>query len=232
MDAPDIDPRDLRRSLWFIRLVNRLLQYNRSTLRHLKRFSRNWKPGETIRIIDLATGSADLPIQILRWSTKRGYDVRVVGIDLHERTIDEARRMRSTLAPPLRERLHLVRGDALRLPFHAGSFDYAITSLFLHHLDDDQAEQVLRIMGRIARRGIIATDLLRRRRAYLWISLFTLFASPMLRHDARVSVAQAFSRREVLDMRARAGVNFARFHVDFGHRFALAGERADVIGDS
>jgi hypothetical protein len=47
----------------------------------------------------------------------------------------------------------------------------------------------------------------------------------MVRHDARASVAQAFTRAEVLRLRDEAGVGFARYYRHFGHRFALAGER-------
>jgi hypothetical protein len=77
---------------------------------------------------------------------------------------------------------------------------------------------------------VIAADLLRHRRAYAWISLFTLWANPMVRHDARVSVAQAFTRSEVLRMRDAAGLGYARYRRHFGHRFALAGEKAAVGG--
>jgi hypothetical protein len=82
-------------------------------------------------------------------------------------------------------------------------------------------------MARVARRGVIAADLLRHRRAYAWITLFTAFAGPMVRHDARASVAQAFTKGEVLRLRERAGIGFADYHRHFGHRFVLAGERAE-----
>ena len=52
MDEPDVDPALLRRSLGFIRRINSLLGYTRATLHHLERFSRGWKPGERIRMID------------------------------------------------------------------------------------------------------------------------------------------------------------------------------------
>jgi hypothetical protein len=47
----------------------------------------------------------------------------------------------------------------------------------------------------------------------------------MVRHDARASVAQAFTRQEVLRLRDRAGLHFAEYHRHFGHRWVLAGER-------
>jgi ubiquinone/menaquinone biosynthesis C-methylase UbiE len=226
MDAADADPAELRRSLAFIRRVNSLLGYTRSTLHHLDRFSRRWRAGETIRILDVATGSGDIPLAILRWAGRRGFDVRVVGLDLHAATAREAAgaaRAAGDAVEPFH--LRIVLGDALRLPFADGSFDYVLSAMFLHHLDDADAARVLREIARVARRGIIVADLLRHRRAYAWISLFTLFAGPMVRHDARVSVAQAFTRAEVLRLADAAGLGYARYHRHFGHRFVLAGEK-------
>jgi hypothetical protein len=225
MDAPDADPKLLRESLAFIRRVNVLFGYTRATLRHLERFSAGWEPGQTIRILDVATGSADIPRAILRWAARRGHDVRVLGADLHRETLVEA----AAGGPaPSRRGLDLVRADAMRLPLADASVDYAMTNMFLHHLDDDQIVDVLREMSRVARRGILAADLVRDRRAYRWIGLFTLFSNAMIRHDARVSVAQALTREEVLSLRDRAGVGFASYHPHFGHRFVLAGEKKRV----
>src|SRR4051812_33253653 len=90
MDEPGADPAELRRSLAFIRRINTLLGYTRATLWHLDRFSRSWKPGERISIIDLATGSADIPRAILKWADRKGFDVRIVGVDRHAETAREA----------------------------------------------------------------------------------------------------------------------------------------------
>ena len=224
MDDPAADPAELERSLRFIRRVNAWLGYTRSTLGHLDRFARRWEPGRPVRILDVATGSADVPLAVLDWARRRRHDVRVVGLDLHARTVAAARRAvaEAGVSP---DPIEIVQGDATALPFADGAFDYAITSMFLHHLDDDVAVRVLAEMDRVSRRGIVAADLLRRRRAYAWISLLTLAATPMVRHDARASVAQAFTRREVEGLRDRAGVTYARYHKHFGHRFVLAGEK-------
>jgi SAM-dependent methyltransferase len=219
MDADGVDVPQLRRSLAYIRRINQFLGYTRATLAHLERFSARWTPGERIDIIDLATGSADVPLAIVRWGARRGFDVHVVGVDRHEKTVEAARE--AIAGEP---RIRIVQGDALAVPFDAGSFDYAACSMFLHHLSDDEAEAVLRTMGRLARRGVIAADLLRHRRAYAWISVLSLLANPIVRHDARVSVRQAFNREEVLRLRNRAGLSFAQYHRHFGHRFVLAGE--------
>jgi hypothetical protein len=101
--------------------------------------------------------------------------------------------------------------------------------MFVHHLDEEDAVRVMEEMGRVARRGVIVSDLLRNPRAYAWISLFTLGAGAMVRHDARVSVAQAFCEEEIVELRDRAGIGFAEFHRHFGHRFVLAGERSAFV---
>ncbi|MGB7156772.1 MAG: methyltransferase domain-containing protein [Tepidisphaeraceae bacterium] len=221
MDADGVNPRELKRSLAFIRRVNVILGYTRATLQHLDRFSRKWDRGRRVDIVDLATGSADVPIAIVRWGERRGFDVHVVGVDRHEETVRAAREATAGEA-----RIRIVQGDALRVPFDAGSFDYATCSMFLHHLSDDEAADVLRTMAGLARRGVIAADILRDPRAYAWISMFTLLANPIVRHDARVSVRQAFNEAEVLALRERAGLGFTEYHRHFGHRFVLAGEKA------
>jgi ubiquinone/menaquinone biosynthesis C-methylase UbiE len=220
MDADDIDAAQLRKSLSFIRLINRLLGYTRATLFHLERFSRTWKPGERIGLIDFATGSADIPRAILKWADERGFDVRITGVDRHGATVAEAIKQGS-----VDPRLKIVQADVLELPFDDNSFDYALTAMFLHHLSDADAVRVLVQMNRVARRGIIAADLLRHRRALWWIKLFTVLANPMVKHDAQVSVKQAFSQKEVMRMRDEAGIGFAQYFTHFGHRFVLAGEK-------
>ena len=166
----------------------------------------------SLSVLDVATGSADLPQEVGRWSRRRGVEIRCVGLDLHPTTLAIARRW----APEI----PLVRGDALRLPFADASFDIATCSMFLHHLPTASAAAVLREMERVTRRGWIAADLLRRRRALAWISLFTLFAGTLERHDARLSVKQAWSPAEARALAASAGTP-ADFRETFGHRFLL-----------
>jgi ubiquinone/menaquinone biosynthesis C-methylase UbiE len=216
MDEPGANPDWLRRSLVFLRRINALLGYTRSTLSHLERFSKGWAQGQTIRILDVATGSADVPRAILKWGARRGLSIRVAGVDLHPMTARTAIEI---------ENVDIVQANAVRLPFADASFDYAITSLFLHHLDEADVVRVLAEMNRVTASGVIIGDLLRDRRAYGWVSLLTLCANPMVRHDGRVSVAQAFTRAEIIALRDQAGIAFAKYYRHFGHRFILAGEK-------
>ncbi|MDB5327299.1 MAG: Methyltransferase type 11 [Phycisphaerales bacterium] len=215
MDAADVNAAELDEALRFIRRINHWLGYTRSTVGHLDRLTATLPKDQVLRVLDVATGSADVPRAIHAWARKRGLPVEVIGLDLHAETLRSA----AANAPGV----PLVRGDALALPFAAGAFDVAMTSMFLHHLPDDLATAVLREMNRVASHGVIAADLIRHRRAYRWISLFTAFSKPMLRHDARVSVRQAFTLAEAERLRDSAGLSNARVFKHFGHRFVIAG---------
>ncbi len=224
MDSDSADPATLRKSLAFIRRINALLGYTRATLGHLEHLCRHWRPGQRLTLLDIATGSADIPLAILRWADRRGLDVSIVAVDRHPVTAQAAA---DASADP---RLRIVEADVFDLPFERASFDYVLTSMFLHHLDEAQVIAVLRIMDRLARRGLIVADLLRHRRAYLWIRLLTRFSNAMVRHDAVTSVAQAFRHDEVLALRDRAGLSYLDYHRHFGHRFVLAGEKTGDEG--
>src|SRR5260221_10854681 len=80
MDEPNVDPGELRRSLSFIQRINRYLGYIRATLSHLQEFSRSWTPGQRIEILDIATGSADIPRAILKWADASGFDVHITAV--------------------------------------------------------------------------------------------------------------------------------------------------------
>ena len=200
MDAPDVDPAALRRSLAFIRRINALLRYNAATVAAV----RDLLPAGG-SVLDVACGSADLHDDLPG-------SLKYVGLDFHAATLAVAAEPRAKRAPPL------VRGDALSLPLADKSIDVAVCQMALHHFDTKQATAILREMDRVSRVGWVAADLLRRRRAAAWIRLFTLFASPMVKHDARVSVRQAWSPAEARALGEPFG---ARYRSAFGHRFLL-----------
>src|SRR5688572_22815097 len=156
MDDPAAGRGELERSLRFIRGVNRLLGGRRALLWHLDRWSVRWPRGRPVTLLDVGTGSADLPVAARRWATARGFDLRVTGVDLHPTTLDLARRH---IAGD--EGITLVQGDALRLDelYAPGSFDCVHAGMFLHHLSPAGVVACLGVMDRLARSGLIWNDL-------------------------------------------------------------------------
>ena len=103
-------------------------------------------------------------------------------------------------------------GDAFRLPFAEGSFDFVFSSFFLHHFSDDEIVRLLASFGSVARRAVLAIDLERGPLAYYFMPatrwLFGWHDISM--HDGPVSVQAAFKRDELASLARKAGFNKAR----------------------
>jgi ubiquinone/menaquinone biosynthesis C-methylase UbiE len=199
MDQPGVDHDQLLRSLRQVAAVNRWLGGRRALLRHLDRVL----PAGPVTILDVGTGSADLPRAISARLGGRA-PLRVIGLDRHPITLDAARR--GTAAS---DAIRLCRGDALALPFADRSVDFALLSMTLHHFDGDQQLAVLRELGRVARRAVIVGDLVRSWPAYLAARLLaaTVWRSnPITRHDGPLSVRRAFTASELRELGRQAGL--------------------------
>ena len=195
---------ELEGSLADIRAVNRYLGDRRALLKHLVR-----KIGgaENFTLLDIATGSADLPVAIADWAREAGISAAITGIDSNEHTIAIARRQ--TAGYP---EITLEVADGLRLPFADKSFDFVLCSKTAHHLANADAERLLKEMLRVARRGYIVMDLRRSWIAYLLICLLTrLFTRNRLtRFDAPLSVLKSFTPGELANLASSAGAaNFS-----------------------
>lgn len=221
MDDPAVDRDELAASLQYIRKVNARLSGTAAALEQFQRWSRQWTQGEIIRILDVGTGSADIPIALTQWARRKGVRVHVTAVDLHEKTLELARGFVGDEPD-----IELVQADALRLTdiYQPGSFDYAHAGMFLHHLEDIEVMTVLRIMQQLTRKGVIWNDLIRGTLARLGVRLATLpglGVPAMARHDARVSVNAGFTKAEAIEMARRVGLENVMYRTYMLYRFTL-----------
>lgn len=219
MDAPDVPRAELDEALRFIRVVNARLGGTKAALRWIDRWTGDWPRERPIRVIDVGTGSADIPLAIARWATKRGRAVHVVAVDNHATTVALAREHVGGDG-----RIEVVEADARGLlqRFEPGSFDIAHAGMFLHHLPDIEIVTTLRIMQRLARVGLIWNDLTRDIVSRIGVRVLTVGTPRMVRHDAIVSVAKGFTRREALDIARRVGLTGVVYNRHLFGRFTLA----------
>lgn len=228
MDDPAVDRDQLDGALRFIRAINQRMGGVSSLIRHLERWSARWPTDRPVSLLDIGTGSADLPLEAVRWARTKGLDLRVTGVDLHQTTLDLAQQHIDT-EPELASSITLQHADALALDetFADDSFDYVHAGLFLHHLTDIQIKLVLRMMDRIAARGIVWNDLVRSTVGRAFIHVVTIGKPAIIQHDARVSVEAGFTKAEVLDYAKRLDLGYCAYEWNlFTHRFTLAGERS------
>lgn len=231
MDAPEVDRAALSAALGYLRWVNRRMGGAAALIARLSDWSRTWTPGRPVTLLDIATGSADIPIAVRAWALSRGHDVRITAVDLHDTTLDLAREHvaeASRRDPRLGEGITLERADALKLAdrFKPASFDYVHAALFLHHLPDVPALTVLAVMHKLCAHGLVWSDLHRSWFQRAAVSLAASGAGPIVRHDARVSVEAGFTKAEALDMARRVGIERPRYRrPPLWYRFTLTGEK-------
>jgi 2-polyprenyl-3-methyl-5-hydroxy-6-metoxy-1,4-benzoquinol methylase len=223
MDDPAQDPRDLAVALHDLRMVNRLLGGWRVLRRCMDEVLRPLAPGR-YTVLDIGTGSGDLPLRLARWARGRGYRLQVLATDLHQTTLEHARE--HTAADP---DVEVGWADATALHFADGAFDFVTCSTTLHHFEGDAAAGVLREMARVARRSIVVNDL-RRSPAALWgaraLALTAWRRSRLTRHDGPLSVRRAFRTEELREASERAGLRGARVRAHHPFRLSLVAEAA------
>jgi ubiquinone/menaquinone biosynthesis C-methylase UbiE len=124
-----------------------------------------------------------------------------------------------------------VQASGLGLPFPDRSVDYVISSLMLHHFDDQGAVDILREMGRVARRGIFVIDLHRNPVAYFfYTTVGNLFLhNRLIREDGALSILKSFKPAELEKLGQQAGLGNVTVEKHFPSRLVLsAGTNGNV----
>lgn len=216
MDDPALDPAEHRRALAGLARLNAVSNSAGVLWPALAKLARelNRPP----RVLDVATGSGDVPRKLVARAKRAGLALEVAGCDISPTAIAEAERGPGGV----RFFVH----DALRDPLPAG-FDAVTCSLFLHHLSEEEAVSLLANMGGAARHLLLVNDLARSRFNYcaVWLASRLLSRSPVVRFDGPASVRSAFMPAEALALAARAGLEGATVRARFPCRFLLSWTR-------
>ena len=173
---------------------------------HLARMLADHPRDRPLRILDLATGSADIPQAICRWAAQEGYNVHFVATDISEPVLSVARQRIHDAG--LGSYVTFAVCDATRPSFPDGSFDIVTCSLAFHHLDVQQAERLLGQLARLARLGFVVNDIYRSQGAWYmsWLLTRLATANQLTRHDGPASVLRAYTPAELRRLANRAGV--------------------------
>lgn len=210
MDRPQPVTPELASDLRNLRQLNRYF----GSYRLIEHFLRRWiQPRSRMRILDLATGSGDIPRLIVDYARSAGADVTVDAVDQQPSTLEIARSLNRDYPE-----IEFFEGDVLSFGESAG-YDVVFCSLALHHFEEEAAVHLLRRCHDLSRRYVLVSDLRRGLLATMGVYLLTtfIFREPMTRTDARLSAERAFSFREFRSLAERAGWK------NFGHcKFAFA----------
>jgi len=183
----------VRESLLDLRWINRRFGGQRLLLEALE--AEISRLGLTkFSVLDIASGSGDLPMAIVDWAQQRRLQPQVFALEYWYRHL-------SLFRSDFRRypRLHPVCGDAFSAPFRDQMFDFVTCSLFFHHLTETEAGELLKGMARLARYAIVVSDLERHWLPFYYFQAFSRFfaKSFVSRADGVTSFRQAFRKEEL-----------------------------------
>jgi SAM-dependent methyltransferase len=180
------------------------------------------RPAGPWRLLDVASGAGDVAVGLWRLASNEGFDLQIAGCDIGDRAIRVARARADAAHADVR----FFSQDAERDEF-GGGYELVISSLFLHHLSENESLALLRRLTSVTRRLLLVCDL---RRCALglataFIATRVLTASAVVRADGVRSVRAAYTIPEVRTLAARAGLARARVVRRWPSRWLLAWSR-------
>jgi len=212
MDRPQPVSPELERDLERLRQLNRWF----GSYRLVSSFIRRWIiPGAQMRVVDLATGSGDIPRLLVDYARRVGTQVKIDAVDQQIATLEIARSLSANYPEISYHAANILEWDC------ADGYDIALCSLVLHHFNNDDAVKLLRRCRELSKRFVLVSDLRRGLLLQTGVYMLTalIFREPMTRFDARLSADRAFSFSEMGELAIRAGwKNFGRKRFRFARQ--------------
>ncbi|WP_263351946.1 methyltransferase domain-containing protein [Acidicapsa acidisoli] len=209
MDEP-CSREEIRACLRDISRTNRWTLAYRPLLHWLDTFTKDVPMlGEPLRILDIGCGDGDGLRRIDQWARQRDIDVELTGLDLNPDTIEIAAE-----ASPAASRIQWINADVLAYapqePVHL-----VVSSLFTHHLVEDDIVRFIQWMEQHAGLGWFINDLSRAPIPYHLFRIFSKLARlhPFVQHDGPVSIARSFVPNDWQRMCTAAGLRNHDFAV-------------------
>ena len=218
LDQPGVPRDQLAQNLAHLRLMNRWLGWSAGVWDAVRPLLP--PDGRATTVLDVATGSGDVPRVLVERAARRGLRLRPIGTDLSRAVLVEAAGQSG--AP-----LALVQHEATALPFADGSVDIVTLCLAAHHLAPGRLRLALAEMWRVSRRVVVVSDLERGRLAYLSARAMALvLRNRLTSHDGPVSVLRAYTAPELRCIARTAGLRNVTVVRRFPFRVVLVARKA------
>ena len=216
MDDPGLDPAKHRQALAGLARLNAWSGGTGLLWKALRKMA--IQAGRPLFVLDVATGSGDVPVELAQRAKRAGLALHFSGCDVSDTALSAAREN----AQQAEVELNVFQHDVLNSPL-PGGFDVILASLFLHHLTDEQAVALLHDMGRAATHAVIVSDLVRSRLnlAVVFAASRLLSRSPIVHFDGPASVRAAYTCAEARGLAARAGLSDSTVAVHYPTRWLL-----------
>jgi|CXWL01.1.fsa_nt_gi ubiquinone/menaquinone biosynthesis C-methylase UbiE len=215
LDTGDYTPAEYARWQLEMRFIHRIFGEVRALKATLFR-EMNENGHERVSVLDVGAGSGELLRELVKWTD--GRKTFFAGAEIHS---DAARSIHE-------KDISAIQCDALQLPLADDSFDHAFCTLFLHHLDDAAAIELVREMARVSRGRIFVIDLNRHPTAYYTYKIVgRLFLQRFSLEDGALSILRSRTPLEMRAIAVKAGLCDVRVEHSRVNRLILSGIGAD-----
>ena len=221
MDAPSLAPARRAHALKALARVNALSGVAQRVWTEILELQNAGAPA-TLRVLDIACGGGDVVVSLARRAARSGLDLEAHGCDVSPLALEVARKN----AERAGIQAQFFELDALRDEIPQ-DYDLVCCSLFLHHLDEQDAIALLGAMAEGARRAVLVQDLRRTVTGYLLaLGVLRVISRSQVAHvDGPRSVEGAFSLEEARELARRAGLDGVRVEACWPQRFQLTWRR-------
>tara|TARA_R110000868_G_scaffold338866_1_gene599604 strand:+ start:508 stop:1221 length:714 start_codon:yes stop_codon:yes gene_type:complete len=193
MDDFSINGKILHRTLDTLANINKWLGGNKVTLNGLKKVLKYHPKKEPLTIIDLGCGSGDMLRKVASFGKKGGYTFRLIGIDANKDAMVYARQLSKNYPE-----ISFTDCDVFSEEFESLTYDVVLSTLFLHHFDENQIINLLSSLKKRAKLGIVVNDLHRHPMAYYLFKMVCLtIKNKMIIEDGLTSILRGFKRKDL-----------------------------------
>jgi len=193
LDRPDCDPALAAASYRFMETVNGRFGGIRIVRRFLAAETAGRHAGAPLRILDIGSGSCDIPLAVSRWARAHGIPLHFTCLEMAGHAVDIARGQLARAGDPA---VQLLQEDVFTHQ-PAEPYDCAVASMCFHHFSNAQIVTLLQRLRGFVLNSVLINDLRRSRLASLAARLLLVGAAAGVRHDALLSIRRGFKIGEL-----------------------------------
>lgn len=195
LDRADCDPALAAASYRFMEMVNARFGGIRIVRRFLATETAGRYTGAPFRILDIGSGSCDIPLAVSRWARTYDIPLHFTCLEMAGHAVDIARGQLARAGNPA---VQLLQEDVFTHQ-PAEPYDWAVASMCFHHFSDVKILALIKRLRGFVRNSVLINDLRRSRLASLATRLLlTGTDTPAgVRHDALLSIRRGFNISEL-----------------------------------
>jgi ubiquinone/menaquinone biosynthesis C-methylase UbiE len=193
----------LAQNLKELGFINKYLGGNAITISGIKQVLQGQKPSP-LSILDIGCGGGQMLETIAIWGKKENITTKLIGLDANQFMLNYAKVHLKTFAD-----IEYLKADAFELSTYQTVQPHVATAtLFCHHFTEEQLTTLFSTLHKSCRIGFVINDLHRHWLAYYAIKYLTAVFSKsyLVKNDAPLSVARGFTKQEIKQLLAKAGI--------------------------